>query len=359
MRRWLAVVLVSILPGLPGASAAESRSMLALDWQGSRFEGTELGRGGGKLQLLSRDGRVFSVPTAEAKSVRTLPLPFHSYTAMEMRAQLTRELGKSFEVTSTGHYLVAHPSGQRDAWSQRFEDLYRHFIHYFAVRGLQPHEPEFPLVAIVFHNHQEFLQYANRERSNTSANVLGYYSHNTNRITLFDAGGGKASSAAGQETANTIIHEATHQTAYNTGVHRRLSGTPKWVTEGLATMFEAPGVWKAEDNRRPEDRINRGRLTGFKFLAGRRKPGFMADMIASDRIFERDVDQAYANAWAFSFYLVETQHQRYCDYLKLTAKRRSFTNYSAAERMTDFTSVFGTNLRTLETHFERYMTELK
>jgi uncharacterized protein DUF1570 len=359
MRRFLAVLLVTILPELSGAGAAESRSMLALDWQGSRLEGTEVAHGGGVLQLLGRDGRMWKLPAAEVKSVRTLPLPFHSFTAMEMRTQLTRELGTSFEVTASGHYLVAHPRGQRDAWSQRFDDLYRHFIHYFSVRGFQPKEPEFPLVAIVFHNQQEFQRYARNDGSNASPNLLGYYSFATNRIALFDAGGGKASSAAWHQNADTIIHEATHQTACNTGVHRRYGPTPRWVAEGLGTMFEAPGVWKAEDNRRPEDRINRNRLASFKRQAGGRKPGFVAEMINSDKLFELDVDKAYANAWAFSFYLVETQHQRYCDYLKLIAKHPAFERSSPASRMADFTSVFGTNLRTLETHFERYMAELK
>ncbi len=239
MRPWFALVLVTILPGISGAEAAESRSMLALDWQGARLEGTEMGRGGGMLQLLGRDGRMWTLPAAEAKSVRTLPLPFHSYTAMEVREQLTRELGKSFEVTATGHYLVAHPRGQRDAWSQRFDDLYRHFIHYFSVRGFQPKEPEFPLVAIVWPNQQDYLRYSRRDGTNVGTNVLGYYSPKTNRITLYDAGG-QANSAAWHQNADVIIHEATHQTAFNTGVHRRFGQTPKWVAEGLATMFEGP-----------------------------------------------------------------------------------------------------------------------
>jgi hypothetical protein len=358
--RWsLALVIVSILPSLPVVSAAESRSMLALDWHGVRLEGTEMGRGSGMLQLLGRDGRVWTLPAAEAKGVRTLPSPFHSYTAMEMRTQLTRELGKGFDVTASGHYLVAHPKGQRDYWSQRFDDLYRHFIHYFSVRGFQPKEPEFPLVAIVWPNQKDFLRYAHNDGQKASPNLLGYYSLMSNRITLYDVGGGKASSVDWQKNADTIIHEATHQTAFNTGVHRRFSATPRWLGEGLGTMFEAPGVWKAEDNRRREDRINRGRLANFKQLAGSRKPGFVAEMINSDKLFERDIDQAYANAWAFSFYLVETQQQRYCDYLKLTAKRPVGKEYTAAERMADFTSVFGTNLRTLETHFIRFMEELK
>ena len=42
--------------------------------------------------------------------------------------------------------------------------------------------------------------------------------------------------------ADTIIHEAAHQTAFNTGVHTRCGDSPRWLVEGLGTMFEARKV---------------------------------------------------------------------------------------------------------------------
>ena len=353
------VFVLGVVLTAASARADQRRPLLALDWQGTHLEATELGRTTTSLQLLGRDGRVWNVPTSDARSARTLPQAFHGYSTSEVREQLTRELGKSFEITGTGHYLVAHPAGQKDAWSKRFEDLYRHFIHYFSVRGFKPREPEFPLVAIVWRNQQDFLRYAQSDGAKIGTNVLGYYSQMSNRITLFDIGAGSGSSQAWQQNADTIIHEATHQTAYNTGVHRRFAGNPRWVSEGLGTMFEAPGVWKAEDNRRPEDRINRGRLDQFRHLLPQRKVGLIAEMISSDRLFETDANMAYCNAWALSFFLVETQQRNYAEYLRKTAARPAFQNYSGSDRLGDFTSVFGTNLGLLETHFLRYMSELK
>src|SRR5262245_20690259 len=40
-----------------------------------------------------------------------------------------------------------------------------------------------------------------------------------------------ASTEAGLK--DTMIHEATHQVAFNTGLHSRLGCNPKWVVEGL------------------------------------------------------------------------------------------------------------------------------
>lgn len=360
MRSLAAICLATFYIATSAASAAsDNRTMVALDWQGARLEGTMLGRSPNGWQLLGRDGRLWSLPAEQSRTARTLTAPFRGYSAMEVRRQLIEELGDAFEVKPTGHYVVAFPRGGKDNWSPRFEDLYRHFLHYFSVRGFRPREPEFPLVAIVWRNQQEFLRYARRERANVGNNILGYYSQTTNRITLYDVGAGSDSSQSWAQNADTIIHEATHQTAYNTGVHRRFAATPRWVVEGLGTMFEAPGVWKAEDNRRAEDRINRGRLAEFRRFLPQRRAGLLAEMIASDRLFETDMSVAYANAWALSFFLAETQHRRYTDYLQRMARRPPFQGYSANERTADFTAVFGSNLALVETHFLRYLAELK
>jgi hypothetical protein len=355
----LLALLAASLPVVPATAGSGSQAMLALDLGGTRLEGFALARTTGTLELIGRDGRLWSLPADKAKSARQISPKFRSYTPMEVREKLTRELGKAFEVTSTGHYLVAHPRGGKDVWSPRFEDLYRHFVHYFSVRGFQPHEPEFPLVAIVWPNRQQFVSYAQREGEKLDSRVLGYYSPKSNRITLYDVGGTAAGSDAWLTNADIIIHEATHQTAFNTGVHRRFAQTPKWVVEGLGTMFEAPGVWKSEANRRFEDRINRGRLRDFRHFAPTLTPAAMAEFISSDRMFSTDPAKAYCLAWSLSFYLVETQSRRYSDYLRAMAKRPAFDNYSSAARLADFTGIFGNNFPLLENHWREFIEEIK
>ena len=93
-----------------------------------------------------------------------------------MRRQLMDEFGRSFEVSGTGQFLVVHPSGQRDLWVQRFEQLYRAFIHYFTARGMKPQKPPFPLIAIVFQRQSDFLKYSAKSGAKIGPGVLGYYS---------------------------------------------------------------------------------------------------------------------------------------------------------------------------------------
>jgi hypothetical protein len=125
-------------------------------------------------------------------------------------------------------------------------------------------------------------------------------------------------------------------------------------------MFEAPGVWSARYDHTQADRVNRGRLDGFhKYLASRRQPGSLAMLVTTDDAFRSDPDGAYAEGWALSFYLCETQPKLYAAYLEKTAQRPAFSDYPAAERMADFQAIFGSDLKMFEAKFLHFMQDVK
>jgi hypothetical protein len=268
---------------------------------------------------------------------------------------LLRSLDNGYEVTGTSHYLVAHPGGERDRWAQRFEDLYRSFVHYISVRGFRPAEPSQPLLAVVCKDRADFQRYAAGQQTIVPANVLGVYELISNRIVLYDFQAAD-NSVNWQENASTIIHEATHQTAFNTGVHSRYAPPPLWVAEGLATMFEARGVYDSRHFTGRGDRVNRRRLRAFAALVRpKHRPTTLEAMIASDRLFRTEPAAAYAEAWALSFYLSETRPREYARYLALTAENPPFTKCTAEQRTADFESVFGSDWRMLDARFLRFM----
>lgn len=342
-----------------GRAAAGGEAMVDLLLRGQRVEGQPLLTTARQVVLLGRDGHVWDFAPGEASDLRVSPHPFRSYPVSELRAALLRELGQGYDVSSTHHYVIAHPQGQRDQWSQRFEDLYRALVHYFIVRGFTPREPEFPLIGVVCRNRQDFDRRREAEGVATGRGVLGYYAHASNRILLYDVGSGHASAADWRQNASVVIHEATHQTAFNTGLHNRFCAPPTWLAEGLAMMFEAPGVYDSQTHLRQADRINRGRLQNFRQLVQpQHNPAKLEDLVAGDQWFKSDTAGAYAEAWALTFFLVETQPRKYADYLARTAKRPSFTVYSAAQRKADFAAVFGGDYRLLEARFLRFIKEL-
>jgi hypothetical protein len=70
----------------------------------------------------------------------------------------------------------------------------------------------------------------------------------------------------------TMIHEATHQLGYNLGLHNRTGRNPKWVVEGLATVFETPGMEKYAMDRDVKKRLNPGWHYGFKKFVKEGRP---------------------------------------------------------------------------------------
>ena len=87
---------------------------------------------------------------------------------------------------------------------------------------------------------------------------LGYYDPVTNRIYLYDVTAGQADPQKWHVNAETIIHEAAHQTAFNIGIHPRFATSPAWVVEGSAHCSRRTGrlEWAAPSGaERPNQRL--------------------------------------------------------------------------------------------------------
>ena len=335
-----------------------AQSAFKLQLSGRWVEGTPLVANEKQVFLLARDGQMLEFAPSQAQGFSKSSGGFYAYSQAEMRGQLMREFGNRFEVSGNGHYLVVHPAGQKDIWAPRFEELYRSFVHYFNTRAFRPNEPRFPMVAIVYPRQADFQRAALADGSKNVQNMLGYYSPKTNRIALFDVTAGRTG-MDWATNADTIIHEATHQMAFNAGMHNRFGQSPAWVCEGLATMFEACGVWNGRIHHNLADRVNRIQLTAFRRYLPRRSANAIAETVSSDRAFDKDTEAAYAEAWALSFFLSEQEPRKYVQYLMKTAAVKDFTVYPAPQRLQDFTDIFGSNLGLLDARMQRFIGELK
>ena len=243
---------------------------------------------------LQRNGYMLNLSPGQLKKPKVVP-NFQPFSQQEMRAELLHEFGRSFEVTGTGNYLVVHPRGARDLWADRFEELYRSMVHFFRTRGYPMGKPKYPLVGIVFYSQQQYLQYNSRVLKSDASGSYGVYIPRTNRIYLYDAtqGTGKKSTKW-EENLATVMHEAAHQTAFNTGIHVRGGETPYWMAEGLGCLFECKGIYDAFKFRRQEHRINYGRLYSFKKRVKDDAEQMISSVVSSDDLFRRDPIRAYA-----------------------------------------------------------------
>ncbi len=205
--------------------------------------------------LMSPEGRLSEFELRDVKDFKRLAPVFQPANAGEVRDSLRREFGKGFEIAASEHYLVCAPVGKAGDYVKLFEEIYRSFRGYFGVRGFRLSEPEFPLVAIVFPDQKSFHDYCKADRVPVPAGLRGYYLRTSNRVAVYDPGDPQTAQAGGEgfrpsrfmdaniqaNLADTIVHETTHQVAFNAGLHSRIGVTPQWVVEGLATVFESAG----------------------------------------------------------------------------------------------------------------------
>lgn len=351
------VTLAVALGLLAGAPVAAQTIYVSLSGKG--VEGKPLYWQPDFVALMARDGRLIKFAPHEAVDYRQVSRDFRSHSQATLRGELQREFGRGFDVSGTGQYLVVHPAGQRDQWADRFEQLYRSMQHYLVARGFKIHRPEFPLIAVVFPSQQQYLQYAAQQGRNLGTATLGYYDPETNRIHMFDITAQSGASDQWFINAETIIHEAAHQTAFNVGIHGRFSNAPRWIVEGLGTLFESPGVWDARHHPERSDRVNPSQLQTYRrFVSATNSRDILSLQLSSDQLFRRDPNLAYAHAWALTFFLTEQTPQQYAQLIALTNKRQAFTDYSTEARMQDFISVFGANLPMFDARLQRFIESL-
>src|SRR5437588_3433364 len=284
----------------------------------------------GGVMLLARDGALWPVEKENLVSRRSDAKPFAPLTREELAKQLAAEL-PGFKAHHTQHYLIYYNTSPAYArWvGGLFEGLHKAFYNYWTRRGAVLHEPQFPLVAIVFGGQESFARHARAEIGETANSIIGYYNLKTNRMTMYDLTGVEAAGLANdrnaaarinqilsqpgaERTVATIVHEATHQLAFNSGLQVRFADVPFWVSEGLAIYFETPNL-ESTKGWRNIGGINRVNLINFRKYLPRRPAGSLEQLLSDDKRFRDPAtsSDAYAEAWALNYYLLQTKSETY------------------------------------------------
>lgn len=323
-----------------------------------------------------RDGVLWAVPPEDQVKHTPSDVPFKCLSNDEYAKQLLATLPRGFDVHTTAHYLIFYDTSKAYAqWTGAlFERLYMAFTNYWTRKGLKLKEPEFPLVAIVFADQKAYVAFSRPELGDAAEAMIGYYHLMTNRMVMYDLtgqaqrGGGRANSTAAvnqilaqpdaQRTVATIVHEATHQIAFNCGLHTRLSDSPLWFCEGVAMFFETPDLTSAK-GWRGVGAVNQPRVAQLRQYWPKRPADSLKTLVADDTRF-RDTKQgldAYAEAWALTYFLINQHTKPYLSYLQLLSAKKPLLEDGSAERVKQFERHFG-DLTKLERDFTRFVRTL-
>lgn len=329
---------------------------------------------GGKL-FLTADGQLWLLQPDEILAQAPSDQPLEPLSSDAISASLRKELPDGFLVHKTAHFVLVYNTSETYArWvGDLFERLHRGFTNFWKKSGVKLEEPRFPLVALVFDSREAYLQYAEREIGPSARAMIGYYNMQTNRVVTFDITGIQGMAVPGQRysstamltqlfsqpqaerTVATIVHEAVHQIAYNSGFQVRLADNPKWVSEGLAMFFEAPDVNNAR-GWGTIGKLNRYQLMQFHRYLQRRPNDSLTTLICDDKRFsDKDaVADAYAESWALTYYLLKAHSDEYAAYMKDLAKLPPLGEGTARQRVDLFKKHFG-DLVKLDQQFVVFM----
>ncbi len=334
----------------------------------------------GNLLLQTPDGVLWTIPVEEQIKRNEDSAPFVPMKNAELAKRMLTVLPSGFETYSTQHYVICHDTSKAYAqWcGALFEQLYRAFTNYWDRRGFAIKTPEFPLVAVVFADKQSYAKFAQPELGEAGPNIIGYYSLQTNRMTMHDLTGLEAlrgpgarrtttsqinemlAQPAAERTVATIVHEATHQIAFNCGLQTRFADIPLWVSEGVAVYFETPDL-KSTTGWNSIGGVNHVRLALLRDYLARRPPGSLKTLLADDQRFRnaRDALEAYAEAWALNYFLIRQRPKQYLEYFKRLAAKTAWVADGPDGRLREFQEVFGDDLQKLDQDFVRYMLQVR
>jgi hypothetical protein len=322
----------------------------------------------GGLLLIGQDGRLWTIDKPQLVSRQDTGEPFRPLSATALGKQLQAELGAGFDVVATKHYVICTSASREYArWcGALFERLFTSFHNYWKQRGVKLTEPEFPLVALIFPGEKEFAAFATKDAGADAATAKGYFSIGTNRMVMYDLTAGAQGDIAGILAAApfniaTVIHEATHQIAFNSGMHTRYADNPLWLVEGMAMYFETPDL-SSKSGWKTVGAVNDLRLGQFQeFASRRRKPDSLATLVSSDARFN-DAEQmgdAYAEAWALTHFLIRAKKDAYVKYLAALAAKPRLVWNTPEERLTEFRAAFGDDLGQLNSEMLKHLKKLK
>jgi len=362
---------------LTAAGAEDSEALWRVDFrdvgnQGGVVEGRILVQAlDGGILLETRAGELHNITPDRIESLEKRDATFHPLTSEELGDQLKRELGEDFEVLITDHYVICSDTGEEYVkWCGRLlERLYAAFTKYWTRAKLDVHDAESPLPVICFAHRDDYQGFAEAEAGPEVAEAPAWYSITRNQIVIYDLTGGPTTSQRqtsadivrrlGETPFNiaTVVHEATHQLAYNCGLHVRQADTPLWFAEGLAMFFE-PLDLKSRTGWQGIGKPNPFRTGRFReYITKRRSERSLDTLILNDdRFLEPDsTGDAYAEAWALTWFLLREHREGFVNYVRRIAAKRILVAVTPQDRLQDFRESFGKTPNELEREFLRYV----
>ncbi len=306
----------------------------------------------GGLLVEDRMDTLWTVTPAQLKSREPTGQAFTRFDTAERTGRLLKELGEGFRAVTTPNYLLISNAG--DAYTewcgQLLDRFHAGYFDYWDATDLSLTRPDHPLTVILLRTQDQLRDFVTRDVGSKTQSQFGYYSVRKNRIVLCDLANTDPQDSARQIrravarapfNVGTVVHEATHQLAFNSGLHTRYADNPVWLTEGLAMFFETPDLrtsgWKTIG------RVSEWRVKSLRQHAPGMSAATVESLISSDARFQdpQTAPAAYAESWALFQYLMKRRQPAMLDYLRDIQNKTPLVWDKPETRLRAFRKSFG------------------
>jgi len=365
----------------PGSLGALETVMINMDGRPQTITGQIVAEDSvGSMLLETDDGSMWPIDASSIRSRTSDSQKLERLNKDQLAAKLLEEMGPGFQVHHSKNYVVVHNTTRVYArWcSSLLERLHSGFLSYWKRRGAEVEAIDSPLPVLVFGDKASYANYAKNELGNAVNTAIGYYSMQSNRIVMYDLTGIQTlrrentrrgnlqdigailNQPEAEPLVSTIVHEATHQIAFNCGLQTRFAANPVWVAEGLAMFCETPDL-NSRSGWSGFGKVNYQRWDRFRQNSEAGRLGTLRSLVVSDdRLRDpREAVNAYAEAWAWTYYFITWHSDAYVAYLKHLAEKPVLVQDDKKTRLADFTKFFGDDFDGLDQDFYRRMSRLK
>ncbi len=266
--------------------------------------------------------------------------------------EVLKKLGHPYTVSATAHFSIISYVEPKliSQFGELAEETYGRVLSFARRLDLKSRPPSIRMTVVYFDSWTDYAAYARKQEFLVEERVPGFFDERSRRSYIFNYANSEAirqkrrdidtaraslsrtngvPSATEQKarrtkleriqkiesslesymeltTATVVRHEIAHQVLISMGI-QKAGDQRRWLCEGLATQFETL--------RQP----NRYRLADFFSAGAGNDPISLVALISDPKLIGPGAvhqQQAYAEAWALTFYLVEEHPREFSLYLK-------------------------------------------
>ncbi|MBL8880794.1 MAG: DUF1570 domain-containing protein [Phycisphaerales bacterium] len=151
-----------------------------------------------------------------------------------------------------------------------------------------------------------------------------------------------------------MFGQSAHHIHFNMGVFNRKGDHPRWLTEGLAQMFEVPPGRSGSGL----GTTNNYRLYEYRAIYGKdpQRLGDLREFIVNDGRWEGG--RSYSYGWALVQYLMRDQKPKFAKFMQRQAAREDEVELSETEKQQEFEDLFGVVDDKYRKKFSDYVNDL-